>query len=99
MINEIFSALKALSNYILSPFLYSPASPHQDRDIQERTLSEIELDPEADWKKAWEKNLERQTLYNNIVKEVFNSFTRIIGWHLISMVSQCDVDVTQFYCF
>ena len=28
----------------------------------------------------------RQNLYNNIIKEVFNSMTRIIGWALIALV-------------
>ena len=77
---------KALSDFILSPFHSSPAPPHQERDLQERTLKEIQLDADADWTAAWEKNLDRQTLYNNIVKEVFNSFTRILGWHFISVV-------------
>ena len=76
---------KALENYIVSPF-FSP-SPDKQRGIEEKTLANIELDPEADWTAAWEKNLQRQTLYNNIVKEVFNSFTRMLGWHLISVVS------------
>ena len=75
---------KALKSYIVSPF-FSP-SPDKQRGIEEKTLANIELDPVADWKTAWEKNLQRQTLYNNIVKEVFNSFTRMLGWHLISVV-------------
>ena len=74
------SYFKALKNYIVSPF------PDKQRGIEEKTLANIELDPVADWKTAWEKNLQRQTLYNNIVKEVFNSFTRMLGWHLISVV-------------
>ena len=79
---------QALKNYIVSPFLSIPASlsPEKQRGIEEKALANIELDPDADWKAAWEKNLQRQTLYNNIVKEVFNSFTRILGWHLISVV-------------
>lgn len=74
---------------MVSPFLSLPASlsPDGQRGIEEKTLAGIQLDPEADWKAAWEKNLQRQTLYNNIVKEVFNSFTRMLGWHLISVVS------------
>ena len=76
--------LKALKNYIVSPFLLP--SLDKQRAIEEKTLAGIALDPAADWKAAWEKNLQRQTLYNNIVKEVFNSFTRILGWHLISVV-------------
>ena len=71
--------LQALSNFLSSPLL-SPAS-------EERTVKDIQLNAEADWGSAWEKNLHRQTLYNNIVKEVFNSFTRILGWHLISTVN------------
>ena len=76
---------QALKNYMVSPFL-SPL-PDNQRGREEKTIAGIELDPEADWTAAWEKNLQRQTLYNNIVKEVFNSFTRILGWHLISVVS------------
>ena len=78
------SFLKAVKNYIVSPFLLPPLD--KQRAIEEKTIAGITLDPEADWKAAWEKNLQRQTLYNNIVKEVFNSFTRMLGWHLISVV-------------
>merc|ERR1711923_142499 len=52
------------------------------KPLAERTVS---LDPEADWQAAVEKNLARQNLYNNVIKEVFNSLTRIIGWTLISL--------------
>ena len=69
---------------MVSPFL-SPL-PDSQRGIEEKTIAGIDLNPDADWAAAWEKNLHRQTLYNNIVKEVFNSFTRILGWHLISVV-------------
>ena len=68
----------------MTPFL-SPA-PDKQRAIQEKTIANIQLNDQADWTAAWKKNLDRQTLYNNIVKEVFNSFTRILGWHLISVV-------------
>ena len=57
----------------------SPPSPRIERTVT--------LDSEADWRKAVEKNLARQNLYNNVVKEVFNSLTRIVGWTLISLVS------------
>ena len=30
----------------------------------------------------------RQNLYNNIIKEVFNSMTRIMGWSFIALVSK-----------
>merc|ERR1712183_406245 len=53
---------------------------------QDRTLPGVELDPGADWNDALTKNVARQTLYNNIIKEVFNSMTRIIGWALIALV-------------
>jgi len=53
---------------------------------QDRTLPGVELDPEAEWNAALTKNVARQTLYNNIIKEVFNSMTRIIGWALIALV-------------
>merc|ERR1711962_456689 len=46
----------------------------------------VELQPEADWNEAIEKNLARQNLYNNIVKEVFNSLTRMMGWSFIALV-------------
>ena len=78
------SPFQALKNYIVSPFL-SPL-PDNQRGIEEKAIAGINLNPAADWRAAWEKNLQRQTLYNNIVKEVFNSFTRILGWHLISVV-------------
>merc|ERR1719419_677677 len=45
----------------------------------------VELSPEADWQEAVEKNLARQNLYNNVIKEIFNSLTRIVGWAIISM--------------
>merc|ERR1719384_1712034 len=83
-LNKQASWYEALKSYIVSPF-FSP-SPDKQRGIEEKTLANIDLDPVADWKTAWEKNLQRQTLYNNIVKEVFNSFTRMLGWHLISVV-------------
>ena len=49
---------------MVSPFLSLPASlsPDGQRGIEEKTLAGIQLDPEADWKAAWEKNLQRQTL-------------------------------------
>merc|ERR1711953_419325 len=83
-LNKQASWFEALKNYIVSPFLLP--SLDKQRAIEEKTLAGIALDPAADWKAAWEKNLQRQTLYNNIVKEVFNSFTRMLGWHLISVV-------------
>jgi len=46
----------------------------------------VELQPEADWNAALTKNVARQNLYNNIIKEVFNSMTRIMGWSLIALV-------------
>ena len=57
---------------------------------QDKTLpaGPVSLEDEANWLVAWQKNLSRQSLYNNIVKEVFNSMTRIIGWALISFVSR-----------
>merc|ERR1712014_274911 len=45
----------------------------------------VVLSPEADWQEAVEKNLARQNLYNNVIKEIFNSLTRIVGWAIISM--------------
>ena len=60
---------------------------------QDKTLpaGPVSLEDEANWLVAWQKNLSRQSLYNNIVKEVFNSMTRIIGWALISFVSRYSV--------
>ena len=60
---------------------------------QDKTLpaGAVSLEDEANWLVAWQKNLSRQSLYNNIVKEVFNSMTRIIGWALISFVSRYSV--------
>eukprot|EP00092_Neocalanus_flemingeri_P013302 GFUD01014337.1.p1 GENE.GFUD01014337.1~~GFUD01014337.1.p1 ORF type:complete len:151 (+),score=42.93 GFUD01014337.1:26-454(+) len=75
---------KAVSNQFSSPFGFlglPSTSPHVDRTVG----SSVGLDAEADWQKAVEKNLARQNLYNNVVKEVFNSFTRIVGWTLISL--------------
>merc|ERR1719286_91673 len=60
--------------------------PHWGPPAQDRTLPGVELDPEAEWNAALTKNVARQTLYNNIIKEVFNSMTRIIGWALIALV-------------
>merc|ERR1712223_316398 len=51
-----------------------------------KTVAGVDLDSEADWNAALTKNVSRQTLYNNIIKEVFNSMTRIIGWALIALV-------------
>ena len=92
ILNKDASWSKAIQNHFLSPFLNpqrtltSQLMPARDRTIPESSVSLI---PDANWKDAWEKNLSRQTLYNNIVKEVFNSLTRIIGWSLISFVSLC----------
>ena len=55
--------------------------------VQVAGARSVALASDADWTLAVEKNLARQTLYNNVVKEVFNSLTRIIGWSLISVVS------------
>lgn len=38
------------------------------------------------WITAWEKNLEEQGFYNNMVKEMFNAIARMIGWFTIQMV-------------
>ena len=62
--------------------------PAQDKTLPAGAVS---LEDEANWLVAWQKNLSRQSLYNNIVKEVFNSMTRIIGWALISFVSRYSV--------
>ena len=43
----------------------------------------IELTPATSgnvWKSAWEKNLGQQNLLNNVVKEILNAFSRILGW-------------------
>merc|ERR1712083_298596 len=58
--------------------------PHIDRTVSVEKI--VELDPEADWKTAVEKNLANQSLYNNAINEVFNGLTRIIGWTLIVLV-------------
>merc|ERR1712209_143637 len=58
----------------------------QLQPIQDKTVAGVDLDSEADWNAALTKNVSRQTLYNNIIKEVFNSMTRIIGWALIALV-------------
>merc|ERR1712172_125726 len=63
-------------------FGQQPASSRQQ--AVERTL-DIELEKEATWTKAWTKNLSNQALYNNCVKEIFNAFTRIIGWTAMSL--------------
>merc|ERR1712083_105020 len=62
-------------------------TPQEARSLDRRVDLErnVALDSDADWQRAVEKNLARQNLYNNVVKEVFNSFTRIIGWMLISL--------------
>merc|ERR1711976_119029 len=61
-------------------------SSYFDAPVERNGLSSIMLDPVADWQTALEKILSQQSLYNNIVKELFNSFTRIVGWSLISVV-------------
>merc|ERR1711885_15912 len=58
----------------------------QLQPIQDKTVAGVDLDSEADWNAALTKNVSRQNLYNNIIKEVFNSMTRIIGWALIALV-------------
>jgi len=75
----ILLAVASLS--FVSAFSWPHWGPAQDR-----TLPGVELDSEADWNGALTKNVSRQTLYNNIIKEVFNSMTRIIGWALIALV-------------
>eukprot|EP00092_Neocalanus_flemingeri_P062418 GFUD01075288.1.p1 GENE.GFUD01075288.1~~GFUD01075288.1.p1 ORF type:complete len:153 (+),score=33.41 GFUD01075288.1:48-506(+) len=78
------SLSKASANQLSAPFgfLGFPSTfPHVDRTIR----SIIVLDQEADWQKAVEKNVARQNLYNNVVKEVFNGLTRMVGWTLISL--------------
>lgn len=43
----------------------------------------VELTPAtADnvWTVAWTRNLSEQSLINNVIKEIFNALTRIIGW-------------------
>ena len=47
----------------------------------------MELESEADWQQSVEKVLANQSLYTNVIKEVFNALARIIGWVLISLVS------------
>ena len=82
---KLIFPLQAISNQLSAPLGLpglllgsSPTHPSIDRTVS--------LEPEADWQKAVEKNLARQNLYNNVIKEVFNSLTRIIGWTLISLV-------------
>ena len=89
-LNREASWSTAIQDHFVYPFLHPQKSlvnlitPTSNK----RTLpgSSVTLEPDANWLEAWEKNLSRQTLYNNIVKEVFNSMTRIIGWALISFV-------------
>merc|ERR1712027_113717 len=72
-LNNQASWSKAVSNYFDAP-------------AERNSLSSIMLDPAASWQTALEKILSQQSLYNNIVKELFNSFTRIVGWTLISVI-------------
>ena len=75
----------------LSPDTYPSPNQVARAGHLERTVM---LKPDADWQQAVEKNLARQNLYNNVVKEVFNSFTRIVGWSLISLVSLAQAQVS-----
>ena len=64
-----------------------PASHQPPPVAKSRTLVRpVMLLPEADWKTALERNLRNQSLYNNMINEIFNGLTRIIGWTLIALV-------------
>ena len=75
--------MQAISNSL------SPLLPAYSQNVlsARNARNDVDLKDDATWKSAAEKNISRQSLYNNIVKEVLNALTRIIGWALISFVS------------
>jgi len=66
--------------------IVSPASPRTSV-----LFSWLDLDSEASWMTAWQKNLGLQNLFNNIVKEILNSILRSLGWILLGVFVYGDV--------
>jgi len=82
-LNSEASWIEAIGNYFHPQHLIGGSS--EQKQAAERTLDGITLEEEADWTTSWEKNLSNQSLYNNMVKEIFNALTRIIGWTAMSL--------------
>ncbi|XP_023349497.1 uncharacterized protein LOC111718199 [Eurytemora carolleeae] len=63
----------------------------QDRTMELRELSQVELNAEASWLAAIKKNIALQSLYSNVIKELLNSVTRSAGWMLFGLVLYGDI--------
>lgn len=78
--------------YKYKKFVYDEELKRQD-EAERATLfnlGTVELDPVEPgtnvWELAWERNLREQGLINNIVKELLNAFTRIVGWTTLELL-------------
>jgi len=88
---------KAVENYFLTstPMLLSSVlgllgkQEPEDRialDVSQSIGAGAGLDTTAMWNTAISKTLARQDILGNIVKEVLNGVTRIVGWGLTTLV-------------